>query len=78
MIKVGDCIRIKQIPPGVAEMPAEIQEIFALCLGQTFPVRDFDQMGHLELWVGHMRDVKVEPFVESIWIETEFVDVVND
>jgi hypothetical protein len=78
MIKVGDRVRVQEIPPEIQEMSAATQEIFALCLGKTFPVRDFDQFGHLELWVGHIHDEKVEPFMEQIWIEAKFVEVIHD
>lgn len=77
MYTIGDQIRIKTIPPDVSKMPQETREIFDLCLGNTFEIQGFDQYGHLELWVGHMRHAATEPFVESIWIEPAFVELVG-
>lgn len=76
-VSVGDRVRILAIPPDIARMPEETREVFRRCLGRVFTVREIDQWGHLELWVKDGRDRKRIVGADTIWIEPEYVAVVE-
>ena len=72
--KIGDFITIVKIPPGLkndSEMKTKM--VFELCLGKTYAIRGFDQFGHLEIDVGKDVDEIVGGYMNTIWIEPEFV-----
>jgi hypothetical protein len=48
-IKVGDWVRVVQVPPGVAEAPRETRSVFRLAVGKTFRVEGFNEYGLAEL-----------------------------
>ena len=74
-MKAGDKVRITGLPPGLQDNEMRTKEILELCLGRVFPIVDFDDYGLLELHVG---EVVGEPdYMHSIWIEPEFVEVVE-
>ena len=72
-----DRVRVLVIPPDIAIMPAETREVFRRCLGKVFTVREIDQWGHLELWVKDGRDRKRIARADIIWIEPEYVEMVE-
>jgi hypothetical protein len=68
-------------------MPPESQEVFRLCVGGTFLVRDIDdQHGVLELWVYKGKDLDETTEQErtvgnttewdSIYVEPEYLDLI--
>ena len=75
--QVGDRVRALAIPPDITILPEETQAVFRRCLGKVFTVREIDQWGHLELWVKNGRDRKRIVGADIIWIEPEYVAVVE-
>ena len=74
-MKVGDRVRMTGLPPGLQDKGMGTKKLFELCRGRVFPIIDFDDYGLLELHVG---EVVGEPdYMHSIWIEPEFVEVVE-
>jgi len=58
-------------------MPAETQAAFRASLGKEFRVVDHGHYGHLELELGPEHDAVPGGFMNSIWIEPEYVEVVE-
>ncbi len=78
MLQPGDHVRMTAIPPDVLQyMPEETREVFQRCLGKAFTVRNIDEHGHLELWVKNGRDRKRIVGADIIWVEPEYVAVVE-
>ncbi len=78
MPQPGDRVRMTAIPPDVLQdMPDETREVFRRCLGKVFTMRDIDEHGHLELWVKDGRDRKRVVGADIIWVEPEYVEVVE-
>ena len=82
VIRVGDRVRLTTIPPDVAALADDRDElgtkaVFQACLGRVFTVRDIDRYGNLELWVHGGDDGHPRAYLESIWVEPEFVAVVG-
>ena len=74
-MKIGDKVRVIRIPPGLPEGKIATKSLFGSCVGRTFPIVGFQ--GHLlELAVGEILGKK--PYMDSIWIEPEHVEVVAD
>ena len=73
--KVGDRVRVLQVPPSVEEkMPEETRQVFRRCVGQVLRIDGFGRYGHLELKV--LDDGSQSPgnCDHTIWIESEFVE----
>ncbi len=67
-------VTIIQIPPDLRDdQEFKTKTVFELCLGKTFAIQGFDQYGHLELAVGKAVDGLVGGYMNTIWIEPEFV-----
>ena len=82
MIRIGDQVRIMTMPPDVEALADPTDEldtkgVFQQCLGRAFRVRDIDKHGHLELWVHGRDDNHPQAYLESIWVEPAYVDVVR-
>lgn len=73
----GDRVRMTAIPPDIVRMPQETRDVFRHCLGKVFTVREINQHGHLELWVKDGRDRKRIVGADIIWVEPEYVEVVE-
>ena len=77
--KVGDKVRVTQVPPylyGDDPLAQETAEFFERCLGKVFVVEGFDANGQLELWTtgkGNRRKNVRGLDTHKIWIEPEFV-----
>ena len=72
-MKIGGKIRILTIPADLPEGEIQTKSLFEMCVGRIFSVVGF-QGSLLELHVG---EVKGEPpFMESIWIEPDHVEIV--
>jgi hypothetical protein len=76
---VGDTIRVVGIPPGLHDA-AEIgtPEVFRDAVGKTFRVEGFDEHGNLELEVWRTDLSNTQSVPDTIWIEPEFVEPVED
>src|SRR5687768_5094482 len=79
VIRVGDRVRITAIPPDVAGLADDADElgtegVFRQCLGLAFRVRGIDEHGHLELWVHGRDDGHPHAYLESIWVEPAYVE----
>jgi hypothetical protein len=73
-MKIGDKVRILTIPPGLLEGEMRTKSLFEECVGRTFPIVGFED--HLlELEVGEVRGEA--PYVHSIWIEPDHVELVT-
>jgi hypothetical protein len=87
MLKVGDRVRLKAIPPWVAEMPDEgTKELFAQCIGGVFTVygigTNTDPEGLTNDAELRVKDGKDDPQFESlhpyaIWVEPEYLEIVE-
>jgi hypothetical protein len=81
-MKIGDKIRIVTIPEGLKDDERmQTRSLFELCLGRTFPIvgiQPVPEIGSelLEIQVGEL--VGKHPYLHSIRIEQEFVEVVQD
>jgi hypothetical protein len=74
-MNVGDKLRIVKVPPNLPEGDLKTATLFQCCVGHMFPVVGFQ--GHLlELEVGEIR--REPAYFESIWIEPEFVELVQN
>jgi hypothetical protein len=74
-LKIGDKVRVIGVPPELPE-GGEIKTrlLFEAGVGMIFPVAGFN--GHLlELEVGEVRGQL--PCIDSIWIEPEFVELIE-
>ncbi len=89
MIKRGDQVRLKRIPPAVAAMLNESDEmstndVFHQCVGHVFRVRGIStnssgaDTGHVELWVHEGNDCDDEETADSIWVEPAYLERVVD
>lgn len=65
-IRLGDWVRVIQVPMSVVGMPKETLSAFSAAIGRTFQVPDFDQVGCLELdlhqKLRHLDTIWLEPF----------------
>jgi hypothetical protein len=77
--KVGDTIRVVGIPPGLHDAAGiGTPAVFRDAVGKTFRVEGLDEHGNLELEVWRT-DLSTAPTVpDTIWIEPDFVEAVDD
>ena len=73
-LKIGDEVRVVKVPPRLQEGEMGTKTLFDLCLDRIFPIVGF-QGDWIELEVG--RVVGQKPFIETIWIEPQFVELVQ-
>ena len=77
--KPGDWVRIVGVPPNLTdEEPMKTRTLFEACLGKIFRIEDVEEtdgLRFIKLDVGHVRGH--ERYLESIWIEPEFVESVG-
>jgi hypothetical protein len=73
-LNIGDKVRIIGIPPDLPEGQLETRSLFEECVGRVFPIFDFNEE-LIELQVGEVWDQL--PCMQSIWIEPEFVEMVE-
>ena len=80
-MKIGDQVRVVRLPDGLVEDDLfQTISLFEHCLGRTFPIVGIQPVPEtgsdlLELEVGEV--VGKPAYVHSIWIERDFVEVVE-
>ena len=79
-MKVGDKVRVIGIPKGLSDNDMQTKQVFELCLGRIFPIEDIRPVkdlpyGLVELLVGEV--VGEADYIHSIWVEPEFLEVVD-
>lgn len=73
-MKIGDKVRVIGTPENLPDNEMGTRQLFEQCLGRIFPIQGFLN-GQVELCVG---EVVGEPdYMHSIWIEPEFVEVIE-
>jgi hypothetical protein len=79
--QVVDRVRLAVMPPWVASMPQDTQDVFVQCLGNVFTIREIRDRsdGHrdFELWVQPGRDRRRSIHADIIWVEPEYLEVVT-
>jgi hypothetical protein len=73
-MKIGDRVRVVKIPSGLQEGELKTRTVFRKCIGRIFKVEGF-QHELIELNVG--RAVGKASYMETIWIEPEFLEKVT-
>jgi hypothetical protein len=73
-MKTGDLVRVTALPANLPDN-AETREVFARCLGKTFPIADVRDDGQAELEVGAVTGVKA--VMHSIWVEPDCIELVR-
>jgi hypothetical protein len=84
MIKIGDYVRLRQVPPAVAtsadaDDELATKQVFQECVGQIFRVRGIGtnsphgETNHIELWVHEGRDSDSAAY-HTIWVEPEYLE----
>jgi hypothetical protein len=80
-VKIGDKIRIVKLPSSlVDDEELQTKSLFKLCFGRVFPIVGIMPVVEtggelLELQVGEV--LGESPFMHSIWIESELVELVK-
>jgi len=74
-LALGDLVEIVDIPEGMKDAAAADTEIrtnalFRFCLGRRFHISDFDEWGHIGLFVAEDRAVR-RKFGKGHWISIE-------
>ncbi len=73
VIKIGDWVILKILPPWVSQLPPESQAVFKFCVGRTYRLVDIDQHGHLVLDVSPDIDHHFEGYGHDIRVEKAYV-----
>jgi hypothetical protein len=74
-MKIGETIRIVQIPKELPDDDMHTRLVFERCLNRLFPIVGL-QNGLLELEVGEV--MREAAYMHSIWIEPACVELVDD
>jgi hypothetical protein len=78
-VKVGDKVKIIEIPAGLKnDKDLQTRSLFERCLGESFVITELvsaDGLSHqlVQLDVGHV--VGRSPYLETIWVEPEFLEI---
>ena len=67
-IRVGDWVRLVEIPPSIADMPHETQLVFKKAFGKTFRIESFNEYDLAELNLS-----KKVARNNYIWVEPEYL-----
>ena len=67
-IRVGDWVRLVEIPPSIADMPHETQLVFKQAFGKTFRIESFNEYNLAELNLS-----KKVARNHYIWVEPEYL-----
>jgi hypothetical protein len=69
--RVGERVRVEDLPPTFAELPEETRTAFTAARGRVFEIRGFGPYGHLEIELGRELDALLGGFGNTLWIEPE-------
>ncbi len=72
-IPIGASVQVDRLPPDLDTFPEETKAAFRAALGKTFVVQGHGPYGHLELELGRELDALLGGFMNTIWIEPEYV-----
>jgi prephenate dehydrogenase len=76
-IKQGDLVRVLRVPESVADSGRfETGSTLQRCVGRVFPVMGFNDYGMIQINVGEV--VGKPSYMESIWIEPEHVELMDE
>ncbi len=79
-MKTGDRVRVVQIPPGLPDdEELRTRALFEKCVGRMFTiveVKNFDSSPYQLLQLDVGRVVGKRSYMETIWIEPEYVEQV--
>jgi hypothetical protein len=80
-MKTGDRVRVIGVPAGLGDNAISTKEVLERCVGRIFSIVNVKfleetQQQLFELEVGEV--VGEPPYMHSIWIEPEFVELVGD
>ncbi len=75
-IRIGALVRVRELPPDLADGPPETEAAFRAALGRELWVTGRGPYGHLELVLGPEIDAVLGGFMNTIWIEPELVEEV--
>ena len=74
-MNVGSRVRLVGVPEGLSNDPdLPTRATFERCLGQEFAIAGFNDIGMAELNVECATGI----WGETIWVEPEFLELVND
>lgn len=77
--KVGDLVRVVAIPADLHDAAGiGTPEVFVGAVGKTFRIEGFGEYGHLELVVSRRTATEGSFDSDTIWMEPEFVEAVDD
>jgi hypothetical protein len=76
-IPIGAVVQVDRLPADFETFPEETRAAFRAALGKRFIVCGHGPYGHLELELGRVLDALLGGFMNTIWIEPEYVSVVR-
>lgn len=74
MIKAGDTVIFKVLPPWVDGLPEESRRVFQFCLGRSYRVAEIDSQGLFVLDVSKDIDHRFGGFMNDIRLEEEYLE----
>jgi hypothetical protein len=74
--RIGQKVKLTELPAWVSDLPLETQRIFQFCLGRVFSISEIDQHGLLVLDVSKEVDFRFGGFMNDIRIEPQFLEEV--
>jgi hypothetical protein len=75
MIQKGTKVTILRMPSDLEKMPRETRNLFAACVGKTFPVAGLGRYGLLEIQVSKEITGAFTGRTDTVWIEAECVEM---
>jgi hypothetical protein len=74
MIKVGDTVKFKALPPWVDGLPDESRRVFKFCVGRFYQISEIDAKGLFVLDVSKDIDQRFGGFMNDIRLEEEYLE----
>ncbi len=78
MIQPGSIVRFARMPKWVVKLPDESRCVFEFCFGRTYRIEAIDEQGLFVLDVSADVDERFGGFMNDIWLEAEFLDVLDE
>ena len=75
--KVGDRVKLLNVPPEVERDRLRFPETFSLfqrALGRVFEIRGFGEHGHAEIWVSLDGSPADTAAADSVWVEPTYLE----